>query len=162
MTEPTGRTLTVHGDIRGSVRESFRASWFRDIPPIVQIVHSESEPNVMRAMHAHKVQWDIWHLTAGRALVQLYDHRNGDHFPLWIDAGQTIAIPPGVSHGFYTPTGCTLVYALTREFDGTDEYEWNAYDSDFPGANLWPFQGNAIQSERDKTARPLADFIAAW
>ena len=42
-----------------------------------------------------------------------------------------------MSHGFYTPTGCTLVYLLTREYDGSDEYGWNATDPTWQGWGKW-------------------------
>lgn len=130
------------------------------MPPIVQMVHSTSEPDVMRAMHAHAIQWDVWHFTTGRALVQTFDHLTGDVRRIWAGPGMTIYIPPGISHGFYTPTGCTLIYGLTREYDGTDEYEWDAYDPEFPGAGLWPI--DAVRSDRDRNARSLAAFREAF
>jgi dTDP-4-dehydrorhamnose 3,5-epimerase-like enzyme len=109
-----------------------------EMPPIVQFVQSESEPRVLRAMHAHKLQWDVWHLTRGEAFVQLYDHVADDHATVWLTPGDTLYIPPGLSHGFYTPPGCTLMYGLTREHDGTDEYEWNAYDFGGRGPTYGP------------------------
>jgi hypothetical protein len=54
------------------------------------------------------------------------------------------------------------MYGLTREHDGTDEYEWNAYDYSWQGTDLWPWPTDVIRSERDKNARSLAEFIAAW
>lgn len=160
-TAPSARRLKVHHDARGSVRETFRASWDRSVPPVVQLVHSESRPGVMRAMHAHKLQHDIWHFTEGRAFVQLYDHRTGELSSFWAKKKSTIVIPPGVSHGFYTPGGCTLIYALTREYDGTDEYEWNALDPLFPGAKLWP-DPEPTRSERDIAAPGLDRFVLGW
>lgn len=127
----------------------------------MQAVHSESGANVMRAMHAHKLQWDIWHFTDGEAMVQLYDHRDGWYDCLTVGAGATLAIPPGVSHGFYTASGCTLVYLLTREYDGSDEYGWNAADPTWPGAARWPTSMPQI-SVRDLTAPRLQEFIEAW
>jgi dTDP-4-dehydrorhamnose 3,5-epimerase-like enzyme len=72
----------------------------------------------------------------------------------------TIAIPPGVAHGFYTEEGCVLLYALSEEYDGTDEY------------GFWPFSGltedshpgwprdhiGIVVSERDLRAPKLEDF----
>ena len=171
MTEPTIlRTLLVHADDRGSVRETYRASWLPDpyraswlpVPPVVQLVHSRSKARVMRAMHAHKLQWDIWHFTAGQAFVQLYDHRTGEHTAQWVGPETTLFIPPGVSHGFYTPLGCTLMYALTREYDGTDEYGWLATSPEFPGTASWGFVGYPIVSDRDRTAPSLKEFADAW
>src|ERR1051325_1330785 len=42
------RTLTIHRDNRGNVRETFRASWFPALPPIKQLVRSKSKPKTIR------------------------------------------------------------------------------------------------------------------
>ena len=170
---PDLRPLVIHRDHRGSVREAFRSSWYPEVPPIVQVVHSESRGGVLRAMHAHRQQFDVWHFTQGKAQVQLYDHRDGWWSNLYVESDTTLVIPPGVSHGFLALTPVTLTYLLTREYDGTDEYEWNARDLDFPGAREWKvgpdpsfFLGAAqewfIQSDRDKDAPSLAKFADAW
>src|SRR5262245_36384583 len=126
--EPNIRGLDVHHDERGNVRETFRASWYPDLPPIVQMVRSLSFRNTIRGMHVHREQWDVWHFAAGDALVRL-DDRLIEAYP-----GSTIVIPPGVAHGYYTPRGCLLIYGLTREYDGTDEYGWFPFD----GLEGWP------------------------
>ena len=122
------RTLVIHRDNRGNVRETFRASWFPQVPPIQQLVRSKSKPKTLRGMHLHRKQWDVWHFVKGAALVRLYYHDDGVNDFLWMGPGDTLAIPPGVSHGFYTPDGCILLYALTEEYDGTDEYGWHFAD----------------------------------
>jgi len=154
-------TLTPHSDGRGRVLETYRSSWLDGVPPVLQAVQSDSGPGVMRGMHAHKLQWDIWHFTAGDAFVQLYDHRDRWYDALTVGSGATIAIPPGVSHGFYTAKGCTLLYLLTREYDGSDEYGWNAVDETWPGGARWPNRLPEI-SARDLTAPSLQEFIENW
>lgn len=151
------KLLTVHRDNRGSVREAYRASWFPEIPPIVQVVHSESRPGVMRAMHHHRVQYDVWHFISGTAYVQCFDPLSDENIGLWTGAGDTIVIPPGIAHGFYTGEGCILTYYLTREFDGTDEYEFDALDAEYPGASLWPI-GPYVRSLRDLTAPSFGEW----
>jgi dTDP-4-dehydrorhamnose 3,5-epimerase len=148
------KELTVHSDKRGSVREAFRASWFPGVPPIVQVVHSESRPGVMRAMHHHRQQYDIWHFVKGEAFVQLYDPETGWYSGDWYGPNDTLVIPPGVAHGFYTSSGCILTYYLTREFDGTDEFEFDALDPEYPGAIDWPEPDarGYIRSKRDLNA----------
>lgn len=157
------RTLLVHKDDRGSVRESFRASW-AEMPPIRQLVHSESRPHVMRAMHAHKRQWDIWHFTKGeRVLVQTYDIASGELNVMVATPGDTILIPPGVAHGFLAAFGCTLVYALTEEYDGTDEYGFNAYSPEYPGAKYWSLPSEEVlRSRRDEDAPSFRHFLKGW
>lgn len=152
------RPLTVHADARGSVRESYRASWFPDVPPIVQVVHSESGPGVLRGLHSHKQQHDIWHFTAGRAFVQLYEPVWDELDARWYGPGETLVIPPGVAHGFYTPEGCTLIYLLTSEWDGSDEFEFDALDPLYPGAAEWP-SGPYVRSPRDLEAPPFLEWV---
>ena len=167
----TLRTLQAHQDSRGNVRETYRASWFPEVPPIKQLVRSKSRPKTLRGMHLHRKQWDIWHFVKGYALVRLSRtapvsstpaHSIADHY-IWATAETTIAIPPGISHGFYTPDGCTLVYALTEEYDGTDEFGWHWSDGVDPTAEYapdWPLDPSGLLiSERDLTAPRLGEFV---
>lgn len=156
--------LTVHRDNRGNVRETFRASWFPEVPPIKQLVRSKSKPKTLRGMHLHRKQWDVWHFVRGAALVRLFDHSSGRNDFIWAGPGDTIAIPPGLSHGFYTPDGCILLYALTEEYDGTDEYGW--YFADGLSTAIppefqeeWPISTEGLNvSDRDVFAANLAEF----
>ena len=152
------RHLIIHEDHRGTVRETFRASWNRDIPPIQQIVRSQSIPHTLRGMHLHLRQWDIWHIASGSALVRLLYADGSEHYER-LDAGLTLAIPPGVAHGFYTEEGCTLMYALTEEYDGTDEYGFYPFDGMGPDAHPgWPKSHlGLVVSERDLRAQRLDD-----
>ena len=114
-------------------------------------------------MHAHKRQWDLWLFTRGRAFVQLYDPKTGGFTGLCLQRReQLLAIPPGIAHGFYAETDVTLTYFLTEEYDGSDEFGFDAYDPDYPGADYWPDADLVLRSERDKNAPSLAEFIAAW
>lgn len=154
------RSLAVHPDLRGSVRETYRESWFPTVPPVRQFVRSASKAKTLRGMHLHKRQWDIWHIVSDEALVRLYDHRTGEGAFVRLDSTMTLAIPPGVSHGFYTERGCILMYALTEEYDGSDEYGWYPFDGltegDHPG---WPKSHlGLVISERDIRAPRLAEF----
>lgn len=156
----TLKTLTIHRDNRGNVRETFRASWFPQVPPIKQLVRSKSRPKTLRGMHLHKRQWDVWHFVKGAALVRTYVHGESD-FYLWAGPGYTIAIPPGVSHGFYTPDGCILMYALTEEYDGSDEFGWHwsdGIDLNAEFAEEWPTDPSGLLiSERDMKAGRLGE-----
>lgn len=164
--DATLKTLTIHRDNRGNVRETFRASWFPEVPPIQQLVRSKSKAKTVRGMHLHRKQWDVWHFVKGTALVRLYDHAARSNYFEWVDAGTTIAIPPGLSHGFYTPAGCTLMYALTEEYDGSDEYGWYFSDGVTHGprsgfADDWPTVPSDLNiSLRDLGAARLAEFRA--
>ena len=159
----TIQTLLPHPDNRGNVRETFRASWFPQVPPIRQLVRSESKPKTLRGMHLHRKQWDIWHFVQGRALVRTLDRDGGEGF-FEADPGFTIAIPPGVSHGFYTEHGCTLLYALTEEYDGSDEFGWYPFDRPEKRVSSqlsirWPTDWRGLNiSDRDVRAPRLAEF----
>ena len=156
--------LDVHADARGDVRETYRESWAGS--PVRQMVRSYSRAGTLRAMHAHKRQTDIWTFVGGRALVQLYDHLTGYHRVLVLEQDMTLVIPPGIAHGFYALEECLLVYGLTEEYDGSDEYQFNAFDPNFPGADMWPgppaHPGYYVRSERDRSAPTLAEYAAAW
>ncbi len=160
----TIRTLTIHRDNRGNVRETFRASWFPEVPPIKQLVRSKSKPKTIRGMHFHKRQWDIWHIVKGSALVRTYNHMDDEQAFVWATPGMTLAIPPGLSHGFYTPDGCILLYGLTEEYDGSDEFGWHFSDGlEAPGVNEWrdewPTDPSGLNiSLRDLGAARLAEF----
>jgi dTDP-4-dehydrorhamnose 3,5-epimerase len=151
--------LTAHPDHRGAVRETFRQSWFPDLT-IKQLVQSDSKPNVMRGMHLHRRQTDVWRFTAGNALIRLFDPVSGrNEFIDTFEDDVVVAIPPGIAHGFYTPDGCTLLYALTEEYTGDDEFGFFPFD----GTNdyRWTGGGSAlviILSDRDDRAPRLRDF----
>jgi dTDP-4-dehydrorhamnose 3,5-epimerase-like enzyme len=175
MGRPGTRTLAhlakpiPRPDLRGQVMETYRESWFPWIPPVKQLVQSDSQPRVLRGMHLHRKQWDIWRFVKGRAWVRLYDTETDEQQFINADENIVIAIPPGISHGFYTVTGCTLVYALTQEYDGSDEFGWRPFDGlgnvankDWPGPTLyggWPTSPyGIIVSDRDLSAPRLRDF----
>lgn len=146
----------AHPDLRGSVRETYRASWFPEVPPIKQLVQSNSKAGVARGMHSHVFQWDVWRFTSDGARVVLHDPATGGTRTVPADKECVVAIPPGIAHGFWTERGCTLLYALTNEFDGSDESGFFMWDPDFDG-NLW-FPRDAIVSIRDMRAPSYAEW----
>lgn len=110
-------------------------------------------------MHLHKRQWDVWAFVAGDAVVRLRYPDGTEEF-IYTNGTATIAIPPGVSHGFYTEDGCTLLYALTEEYDGSDEFGWYPFDGDLVHSG-WPKDHiGLLVSERDLRAPRLAEFEA--
>ena len=150
----------AHPDSRGTVRETYRASWFPMVPPVKQLVQSNSKAKTLRGMHSHRSQWDIWRFVSDEALVRLYDPIASDETFIVGNKDVVIAIPPGVAHGFYTEDGCILVYALTNEYDGTDERGFYPFDgltsTSHPG---WPRHHYGLQiSERDLRAPRLSEF----
>jgi dTDP-4-dehydrorhamnose 3,5-epimerase len=164
------RTLAIHPDERGSLMELWRASWLEGLPgmhpgaTMRQSNVSRSRPRVLRGLHLHRRQADLWVVLDGSPLVALVDVRpalSGEGSPQvdTIDAspGTAIFIPEGVAHGFYARDAMSLVYFVTNEFDGTDEFgfAWNDPDAGVP----WPDPA-PILSARDSEARPLAELLA--
>ncbi len=160
--------LDRHDDERGSFRELWRDSG-RPQQRFVQANLSVSRRGVLRGLHLHRRQDDLWIVVDGRALVALVDVR-----PLLAGSGPSIVetrdlgaddqvvIPAGVAHGFLALEPLQLAYFVTNEFDGSDEYGF-AWD-DPAVAVPWPSTaripgGSPILSPRDRTNPPLAELV---
>lgn len=150
--------LHRHTDKRGGFVEVARSSHHHT--PLVQANHSQSKAGVLRGLHYHRRQSDLWYVVAGRAQAGLVDlrDRRGESLvceTLILD-GETPAslyIPPGIAHGFLALTDLHLVYWVTHEYDGSDEYGV-AYDD--PRLALEWSITNPIVSERDATNPELS------
>lgn len=169
-----------HGDARGSFRELWRASAFRDLDAaaaglpdaaFVQANLSTSAIGVLRGLHFHRRQLDHWIVATGRALVALVDVRplvvDPSARPIVetrrLDADGTVTIPAGVAHGFLALEPLELVYLVTNEFDGSDELGF-AWD-DPTAAVPWPpvpgtADGRPILSARDQSNPALLELVA--
>jgi dTDP-4-dehydrorhamnose 3,5-epimerase len=160
------RTNDAIGDERGSFTELWRAS--RTTPlgsaAMVQANLSRSRAGVLRGMHFHERQSDLWLLLEGEAAAAVTDLRSavrGDGTArsetVQLRAGDALYIPPLVAHGFLALTDITLVYLVSNEYDGTDErgFAWDDADA----AVEWP-DAPAIVSDRDRANPPLSDVIA--
>lgn len=157
-------TLEAHTDDRGSVAEVFRNEWFPEVPDFVQGNVSRSKAGVMRGLHYHLGQADLWVPIAGEVTIGLVDLRPGsptERHHLTFDAGQGIAlyIPAGVAHGFYAHSDVTLLYLVDRTFDGgADEHGFHPFD---PVAAIeWPVEDPQL-SDRDRLGPSLEDAMAA-
>ena len=163
-------TIQRHGDSRGSFRELWRASAFPG-RAFVQANLSTSAQGVLRGLHLHRRQDDVWVVAAGRAFVALVDVR-----PLLADASAAaivetrelpvdhwVEIPTGVAHGFLAVEPLDLVYLVTNEYDGSDElgFAWDdpAVDVPWPNVEGTP-DGRPILSGRDGANPPLAELAA--
>ena len=67
----TSTELVVHADVRGSFSELFRQGWFGDGLSFVQANVSRSAEGVLRGMHFHRRQADLWIPLAGRLIPGL-------------------------------------------------------------------------------------------
>jgi dTDP-4-dehydrorhamnose 3,5-epimerase len=161
--------IVRHADDRGSFRELWRAG---DFPGerFVQANLSESAAGVLRGLHLHRRQDDLWIVGRGRAFVALVDVRpliDGSGTAPLIETRELgpddwVVIPSGVAHGFLALDPLELIYLVTNEYDGSDElgFAWN--DPSVPIA--WPALaatpgGRPIVSARDDANPPLADLV---
>jgi dTDP-4-dehydrorhamnose 3,5-epimerase len=155
----------VHGDSRGRFVEVFRAASLPE--PMAQSNHSRSAAGVLRGLHYHRHQADLWYLVTGRAQVGLADLRAGAGVPVthtFVLDGDTptaVYVPPGVAHGYLALTEIDLIYWVTREYDPEDE---NGIAWDDPTLAIdWQLDGPPVVSERDtQNPRLQWDLIPAF
>ena len=156
--------LESFGDRRGRFMETYRASWLPSAAPMVQGNRSESAPRVLRGLHYHRRQADLWYVQSGRVTTVLLDTRvgsptEGQHTTIQQGGGEEVAvyIPEGVAHGFYAHDEVIMTYLVTGEYDGSDELgiAWNDPDLGIS----WPDE-EPILSERDQQNPRLADVPA--
>jgi dTDP-4-dehydrorhamnose 3,5-epimerase len=156
-------------DQRGSFTELWRASHTSGLEAedFVQANLSRSREGVLRGMHFHRRQADLWVLIEGRALAASTDLRSlsaggaGSVVSQLVElaAGDALYIPSLVAHGFWALEDAALLYLVSREYDGTDEYgfAWNDPDA----AIAWP-TGEPIMSDRDRNNPSLAEVARQW
>jgi dTDP-4-dehydrorhamnose 3,5-epimerase len=133
-------------------------------PTMRQVNLSRSEERVLRGLHVHRRQADLWVVADGHPFIALIDLRGaisgtGAVEIETVDArpGDAFYLPAGVAHGFYARDPLTLIYFVTNEYDGTDElgFRWD----DPAVAVAWP-DPDPIVSERDASAPSLAELLA--
>jgi dTDP-4-dehydrorhamnose 3,5-epimerase len=120
-----------HSDHRGKLVEILHAS--DSSVPFVQANHSHSVRHVLRGLHYHRRQTDWWYLASGSARVALVDLRMKVERPpvqmieLRSDEPTVLQIPAGVAHGSLALSDIDLIYLVSEEYDGTDEFgiAWN-------------------------------------
>ena len=155
-------TTTFHADERGALGEVWRDSWTKDLGiTFVQANLSISRAGVLRGLHFHRRQHDLWVLLEGKAQVALVDLRSADSGEVPstsfdFDIGNAVLIPPGVAHGFLAVEDVKLLYIVSAEYDGTDEHGF-AWDD--PAAGIEWGNPNPQVSQRDREAPSLAEFL---
>jgi len=151
-------------DVRGRFMETYRSSWLPFAKPMVQSNRSDSVPRVLRGLHYHRRQADLWFVQGGRVTAVLADTRVGSpteakHTSLQLGGGEDLAlyIPEGIAHGFYAHDEVTMTYLVTNEYDGSDELgiAWNDPELGI----VWP-DPEPVLSDRDKQNPLLADIPA--
>jgi dTDP-4-dehydrorhamnose 3,5-epimerase len=159
------RSTAVVADLRGSFTELWRASATDDLiaSPFVQANLSRSATDVLRGMHFHRRQTDLWMLAEGRAFVAVADLRRLAEEPrpavttFEMHPGDAVLIPEMVAHGFHALEPIALIYLVTNEYDGSDElgFAWNDQD-----AGIRWLVKDPIVSERDRANPPLRKAIS--
>lgn len=152
-------------DGRGSFTELWRASLTLPLTdqPMVQANLSRSRAGVLRGMHFHLHQADLWLLVEGRAVAAVTDVRQAlrggraTSEIIEMSVGDALFIPPQVAHGFLALTDVALVYLVSNEYDGTDEhgFAWNDPDAEI----AWPATPDII-SDRDRANPTLREAIS--
>jgi dTDP-4-dehydrorhamnose 3,5-epimerase len=145
------KTFVKHSDVRGFFIEQLKRGDLDDegrpfIPeqPFAQMSRSlayargGNPPELIKAFHWHKKQWDYWDIVTGNARVVLVDLREdsptvgtiqtivmGENQP------KMVAIPPYVAHGYQCldTQDVQLVYYVTEPYNVADPDEgriaWN-------------------------------------
>lgn len=157
------RRLTVHGDHRGRVFEGWREEW---TPFTVrQLTEGRAQQGVLKGLHLHYIQWDYWRIVKGRMLVGLYDARPGSAtqgkqvtIEMNTEEPTSLAIPPGVAHGYYALEDVEMIYLLSEVYNPADEHgvHWNSVGID------WPFLAEGrdpVISERDINLPTADEFV---
>ena len=110
--------------------------------PSGDINYSYIYPNSMVAWHRHAKQTDYWYVIKGSLKVGLYDETKKRLCFVYLHEYErvTLAIPPGVWHGYKNIGGteAILSYYITQKFDETNPDEERAPVGAF-GDN-WEFE----------------------
>ena len=155
----------IHSDERGRFLETYRSSWLPFATPMVQGNRSDSKANVLRGLHYHRRQADLWFVQQGKVTTVLVDTRigsptEGKHTTIQQGGGEELAvyIPEGVAHGFHAHDDVVMTYLVTGEYDGTDELgvAWNDPDLGIS----WPLPP-AEMSARDAAGGSWADLVGS-
>jgi len=133
------KTLVKHSDTRGFFIEQLKRGDVDDegrpfIPdqPFAQMSRSlgfargGNPPELIKAFHWHKKQWDYWDIFTGNARVVLVDLREESatagtvqQIVIGVDNLQMVAIPPYVAHGYQCldMQDVQLIYYVTEPYD---------------------------------------------
>ena len=130
--------------------ETWRREWL-PASDFVQANLSSSAKGVLRGLHYHRRQEDLWLIPSGTAMVALVDLRESSSTYLAVEAfdlegAHAVHIPIGVAHGFLALTPVLMSYLVTQVFDGSDELGVAWDDPDIGVA--WPIEA-PILSARD-------------
>lgn len=143
--------LQVFADERGWFTELRRES---ALPrPTVQTNVSFSRRGVIRGLHYHRRQDDLFACLQGTARVVVLDRTTGETYTEDIGDDNRVAlwIPGHHAHGFEALTDLLFCYHVTAEYDPADPDELGVPWDDPRVVGLWS-TGDPILSARDKGA----------
>lgn len=164
--------LTRHADVRGGFAEAWRARGSAETEPFpgVQANLSSSAQGVLRGLHLHQRQSDLWIVMSGVAFVALVDIRPLLADPaadpvvqtVTLEKDDTVRIPPHVAHGFLAVEPLELLYLVTNEYDASDElgFAWDDPAVGIPWPAVPTSDGRPILSARDSINPSLSSLAA--
>lgn len=150
-------------DQRGFFSEVWRKEWVPGAREWVQQNRGGSGEGVLRGLHVHARQRDLWRCERGRIFCAFVDLRQRAGTiaaeTYWLDdPSVAVYIPEGVAHGYCVPVGsAVLSYQVDRYYDSDDEHALSWRDPAVMRAVHWPTL-QPILSPRDARAPMLADF----
>jgi dTDP-4-dehydrorhamnose 3,5-epimerase len=157
--------LRSFADDRGFFFETFRRTWIPETREMVQGNCSFSRAGVLRGLHYHLKQADLWCVPVGHVRAVLYDFRTSSPTRgAWqrVEMGQgegaarvALFIPPGVAHGFYALADSYMTYLVDEYYDNSDELGILCND---PALGIdWGVRTPPSLSDRDQKNLPLAE-----
>jgi dTDP-4-dehydrorhamnose 3,5-epimerase len=139
------KTLTKHVDQRGYFIEQLKRGdldddgrpflpeqSFAQMSRSLAYARGGNPPELIKAFHWHRKQWDYWDIVVGNARVVLCDLREGSPTEgriqvvmLGEHAPRMVAIPPHVAHGYQCLSlqDVVLTYYVTEPYDPADPDE---------------------------------------
>ena len=172
MPSPAQPSQHIHGvflipfrsfaDDRGYFFETFRREWLPGTREMIQGNCSFSRAGVLRGLHYHLKQADLWTVPSGVVRGVLYDFRASSPTrgrSEIVEVGDTnpvgLYIPKGVAHGFYAIKDSFMTYLVDEYYDNRDELgiRW-----DDPALNINWGVTSPIISDRDRQ-NPLASTV---
>ena len=126
------------GDLDDEGRPFLPEQPFAQMSRSLAYARGGNPPELIKAFHWHRGQWDYWDIVRGNARVVLVDLREGSPTEgrvqvlfLGENSPRMVAIPPHVGHGYQALdlTDVILNYYTTEPYDAADPDEgripWN-------------------------------------
>ncbi len=162
----------VLSDARGRFVKTFHAAAFQQLglcDQFAESYYSVSQRGVIRGLHFQTppmAHTKLVYCVAGAVLDVVVDLRvgsptYGQHalFELSAEQGNSVYIPAGMAHGFYTRSEqATLVYQVSTVYAPQHDAGilWNS------AGIAWPEDATPILSERDQQFPTLAAFVSPF